>query len=361
MSQVNNKNLILEEVTERQMQILNQFKFGNLYSISDVELFEFTKKISLATLKRDLSSLVKTGYINLTGFKSSSRYLLTNFGLLNRPFKVKNYLNNKLARRNAITKFNIDLFSILEKEEIFFTEEVEKLEKFTKIFHEKGKGTSEVIVKKELERFVIELSWKSSKIEGNTYTLLDTERLIKLGQEAEGKTKEEAIMILNHKKAFNYILESVKLGKNLETFRELENIHRLLVGDLGINHGIRNRAVGISGSYYLPLDIKSKIEEETRNFIHLIQNQKNNFAKALLSVLCISYLQSFEDGNKRTARLYANAMLLQAGLAPLSYRDVDEENYREAVLIFYEQNSIAAFKKIFIEQYIFACENYNLG
>jgi Fic family protein len=212
-----------------------------------------------------------------------------------------------------------------------------------------------------LERFTIELSWKSSKIEGNTYTLLDTEKLIREGVESVTNTKEEAIMILNHKKSLNYILESIKLEKNLESFRELENIHRLLVLDLGINHGLRSRAVGITGTKYLPLDMFSQIENETKRFVETIKKQKNNFSKALISILFISYLQSFEDGNKRTARLYANAMLLSAGLAPLSYRDVDEKKYREAILIFYEQNSVEAFKEIFIEQYIFSCNTYNLG
>lgn len=352
------KQIIL---SKRQMHLLNQFVFGKEYPISEISTLEFEKVISIATLKRELSILVDNHYLKLIGQKSGSRYFLTAKGLLHRPYETRDYLQNSLYRRHAIRSFNQELFKILEIESIFTNKELEQLNKYTQIFREKGQGTSETIVKKELERFVIELSWKSSKIEGNTYSLLDTERLIKLGQEAEGKTKEEAIMILNHKKSFNYILESVKLGKDLETFRELENVHRLLVQDLGINHGLRTHAVGVSGSFYLPLGVSAQIELETRNLVEVIKKQKDIFSKAIIAVLGVSYLQSFEDGNKRTGRLFANAMLLSAGLAPLSYRDVDENDYREAVLIFYEQNSVEAFKKIFIEQYIFACENYNLG
>ena len=89
--------------------------------------------------------------------------------------------------------------------------------------------------------------------------------------------------------------------------------------------------------------------------------QTNFYAKALIALLGINYLQPFEDGNKRTARLFANAPLLLSGHAPLSYRNVDEKEYKEAMLLFYEQNSIESFKRIFIEQYIFSAENYNIG
>ena len=83
------------------------------------------------------------------------------------------------------------------------------------------------------------------------------------------------------------------------------------------------------------------------------------YAKALVSLLGISYIQPFEDGNKRTSRLMANALLMAYGCAPLSYRSVDENAYREATLVFYELNSIVSFKKIFIEQYDFAAHNYS--
>ncbi len=201
------------------------------------------------------------------------------------------------------------------------------------------------------------MSWKSSKIEGNTYTLLNTERLIREGVLNESNTKDEAVMILNHKKAFTYILEQ----KDVLSFRELENIHRLLVQDLGINHGIRGAGVGITGTKYIPLGIKASIEEETRRMVDVIKNKKDYFSRALIVVLGISYLQSFEDGNKRTARIFANGILVNGGLAPLSYRDIDEVKYREAMLIFYEQNSIEAFKKIFVEQYVFSCNTYNIA
>jgi hypothetical protein len=360
MSQKDTNNKITQ-LNQRQIDMVCQFEFAKKYSISEIQSLVVSESISLATLKRDLNVLIENNLVRLEGEKRGAYYVLTDFGLVRKPLFTDIYFTKDIYRKSILEKYNYSLFDILEKENIFSESELKLLEENTKIFKEKGRDNSETINKRELERFIIELSWKSSKIEGNTYTLLDTERLIREGVESESNTKDEAIMILNHKKALNYILECIKLNKNLESFRELENIHRLLVEGLGINHGLRKNAVGVTGTKYLPLDNGPQIEEEVRRFMHIITSKKENYSKALLSILCISYLQAFEDGNKRTGRLFANAMLLSAGLAPLSYRDVDEKLYREAVLIFYEQNSVEAFKKIFVEQYVFSCNTYNLG
>ncbi|MBI5469927.1 Fic family protein [Candidatus Kaiserbacteria bacterium] len=210
---------------------------------------------------------------------------------------------------------------------------------------------------KEQERFVIELSWKSSRIEGNTYTLLDTERLIREGVEAPGHTKDEAKMIINHKKAFQYILST----KGSRTFLDrhfVEDIHRILVEEMGISHGFRKGVVGVTGSSYRPLDVPAQLEEETDALCQAAAKTKDPYSQALLMLVGISYIQPFEDGNKRTARLIANAILVGNDLAPLSYRSVDETLYRESMLTFYEQLSIVPIKKIFSDQYLFACEQY---
>ena len=200
----------------------------------------------------------------------------------------------------------------------------------------------------------------TSKIEGNTYTLLDTEKLLKDGIHSITHTRDEAMMILNHKKAFEYILDLKKHRKSIVLFRELENIHRILMENLGVDHGIRKGAVGITGSTYLPLSIASTIEEQTKRLLDVVQKKKDPYSKALITIACIGYLQPFVDGNKRTSRLFGNAILIEESVAPLSYRSVDEVQYREAMLVFYEQNGIQPFKEIFIEQYLFACKNYNI-
>jgi Fic family protein len=227
----------------------------------------------------------------------------------------------------------------------------------TNKFRQVSSDTSDAISRKELERFVIELSWKSSKIEGNTYSLLDTERLIKDSIEAEGHPKEEAIMILNHKSAFDYILSAIDNYK-ITKLNAIIEIHQLLTKNLGIDSGIRNKMVGITGSKYKPLEFATQIRVATENLLYTINKLKDPYSKALLTLVGIAYIQPFEDGNKRTSRLSANAVLLANNCAPLSYRSIDEISYKESMLVFYEKNSISAMKEIFIEQYNFACENY---
>jgi Fic family protein len=127
----------------------------------------------------------------------------------------------------------------------------------------------------------------------------------------------------------------------------LEELHAILVKDLSV-----------VGSAYRPLDNIYQIAEAVEALGRAISKISAPCAKALIVLLGISYVQPFEDGNKRTARLAANAVLLAYGLAPLSYRSVEEDDYREAMLVFYELNSIMPFQKIFIDQYKFATQNY---
>lgn len=122
--------------------------------------------------------------------------------------------------------------------------------------------------------------------------------------------------------------------------------------------GLRRSPVGVTGSRYQPLDNIHQITDAIQALTKAVARMKKPYAKALLALAGISYIQSFDDGNKRTSRLMASALLLAHGCAPLSYRSVNEDAYREAMLVFYELNSLAPFKKIFIEQYDFAARNY---
>lgn len=351
----------LKQLNERQEAILREFVYGKEYSISEIPVFTLDiKNLSLATLKRDLTKLEHLGYIQKKGARRTLTYSLIGYGLLHRPFNLDTYSSLDEWKKRGMKDYNFSLFEILNSEELFTNEELNMLHEATGRYKEKSFTRSDGIQKKELERFIIELSWKSSKIEGNTYTLLDTEKLLRDGIISLNHSKDEAVMILNHKKAFEYVLSRIKEKMSVVSFRELETIHKLLVTDLGVNHGIRRGAVGITGSLYLPLSLPQAIEHEIKNCIDVVNKKSDPFSKALIMISCIGYLQPFEDGNKRTSRLFGNAILLEEGLAPLSYRSVDEKKYRESMLVFYEQNSIEAFKKIFIEQYLFSCENYNL-
>lgn len=312
--------------------------------------------ISLVTTKRLLSKMESEKILISNGVGRSTAYFLSDYGKLISDVDATVYCKTEPDKRNGAKEYNFGLFENMNFYP-FLDEEVKVLKEATDYYKEKIKNVSETIHKKELERFIIELSWKSSKIEGNTYTLLDTENLILHGTEAHGHKKEEALMIINHKKAFDFIYQNKEEFKELN-IKNLENIHTLLVKDLNIKNNIRSKPVGVLGSIYKPLDNQYQIKEAIENLSKAVSEMKDGYAKAFLSLLGISYTQPFEDGNKRTGRLMANAILLAYRLSPLSYRSVDENNYGEAMLVFYELNSLMPFKKIFITQYDFSARNY---
>ena len=211
--------------------------------------------------------------------------------------------------------------------------------------------------RKEMERLGIDLSWKSSQIEGNTYSLLETERLLRESKTADGKTKEEAVMLLNHKDALRFILDNPDYLQQLSISR-IEDIHTLLTRELSVDKGIRHRRIGITGTNYHPLDNEFQIREALSDTCSLINAKSCVFEKALLALVLLSYIQAFSDGNKRTARITSNAILIANGYCPLSFRSVDSIDYKKAMLLFYEQNNIYAIKQIFISQYEFAVREY---
>lgn len=311
---------------------------------------------SKPTLIRDLNILLKYDLIKFEGKARARKYLPKQTNRLLRKFDIERYFADDPDKRIGAKK-TFD-FKILENlHGLFSQDELEFLKKNSRSFKDQtGKLTSDML-KRELERFVIELSWKSSKIEGNTYTLLETESLIKEQKEASGKTKEEAAMILNHKSAFDEILKNKDDFKTI-SIPQISQLHNILIKNLSISSGIRKHAVGITGTIYQPLDNEHQLREVFEKTIAVINKTESPFEKALIAQFMISYTQPYTDGNKRTARMFTNAILLAHDLYPLSYRSVDEDGFKKALILFYEQGSIYEIKKIFIEQIRFANETY---
>jgi Fic family protein len=139
---------------------------------------------------------------------------------------------------------------------------------------------------------------------------------------------------------------------------KIEVIHSILIKELGVDKNIRKRRVGISGTNYRPLDNEFQISEALTNMCELVNSKENVFEKALLLLVLISYIQPFVDGNKRTARIVSNAVLMNHKHCPISFRTVDSVEYKKAMLLFYEQNNISSFKEIFIDQFKFAVNTY---
>lgn len=317
-----------------------------------------TKAPSDSTMKRLLSAAVKEGNIETAGRGPATKYKLTPQAHVTMPLDLATYFDKDIDEREVQESFNFDLIrDVLPKVEIFTKEELEVLNVAQLEFEKNTEGMTELEYRKEMERLGVDLSWKSSQIEGNTYSLLETERLLKDKQTASGKTKEEAIMLLNHKDALDFVLDVPDYLKELSVHR-IENIHSILTKELEVDRNIRHRRVGITGTNYRPLDNEFQIREALEDTCTLVNGKDNVFEKALLTLVLLSYIQAFVDGNKRTARITSNAILIANGYCPISFRTVDSIDYKKAMLMFYEQNNIAAFKKIFIEQFLFAVKTY---
>ena len=311
-----------------------------------------------ATLKRLIAALVKNEDIVVEGKARSTRYRLSNRAHLLMPLNLDTYFSQDVDERKVQTSFNFELIRDKMPGVSLFTEEERiHLQELHNLFRGHVAEMTPNEYNKEMERLGIDLSWKSSQIEGNTYSLLETERLLRESKTADVKTQEEATMLLNHKYALRFILDNPDYMQEL-TVGRIEDIHTLLTKGLSVDKGIRHRRVGITGTNYHPLDNEFQIREALHDTCDLINSKKDVPEKALLALVLLSYIQAFSDGNKRTARITSNAILIANGCCPLSFRSVDSIDYKKAMLIFYEQNNLYAFKQIFIEQTEFAVREY---
>ncbi|ERJ79175.1 Fic family protein [Prevotella melaninogenica] len=315
-------------------------------------------KGSDATLKRVIAAGIKAGDIVAEGKARATRYRLSPQAQLLMPLNLDTYFALEVDERQVQSSYNFELINgLLTETRLFSDKEQAHLDALQDEFRQHVNELTDNEYRKEMERLGIDLSWKSSQIEGNTYTLLETERLLRESKTAEGKTKEEAVMLLNHKDALSFILDNSDYLQEL-TVSHIEDIHQLLTKDLSIDKGLRRHRVGITGTNYHPLDNEFQIREAMRDACKLINSKYNIFEKALLTLLLLSYIQPFLDGNKRTARITSNAILIANDYCPLSFRSIDSIDYKKAMLIFYEQNNLYAFKQIFIEQFEFAVKEY---
>ncbi|WP_420963909.1 Fic family protein [Brucella sp. IR073] len=204
-----------------------------------------------------------------------------------------------------------------------------------------------------LNRLLIDLAWNSSRLEGNTYSLLDTRRLIEFGEEAKGRAHLDAQMILNHKDAIEFLVSAAHdIGFNRYT---ILNLHGLLANNLlpdpSAPGRLRYIAVGIERSVFHPLEVPQLIEESFDEVLATADAIIDPFEQAFFVLVQLPYLQPFDDVNKRVSRLAANIPFIKNNLSPLSFADVPRQIYTEAVLGVYELNRIDLLKDLFLWAY----------
>jgi len=213
-----------------------------------------------------------------------------------------------------------------------------------------------------LNRLLIDLSWNSSRLEGNTYSLLDTRRLIEFGAQADGKASLETQMILNHKDALEFLVDgAADLGFNRYT---LLNLHALLSNNLlpdpQASGRLRSLSVGIGKSVFHPLDTPQLIETYFDQLLQTAEVIRDPFEQALFALVQLPYLQAFDDVNKRVSRLAANIPLIKHNLIPLSFTDLPKDIYTEAVLAVYELNRVELLKEVFMWAYERSAAHYQI-
>lgn len=210
-------------------------------------------------------------------------------------------------------------------------------------------------------RLLIDLSWNSSRLEGNTYSLLETERLLSVGEPASGKNALDGQMILNHKEAIEFLIDAVSdIGFNRYT---LLNLHALLsdnlLDDPTASGRLRSIAVGIGQTTFFPLEGPQRIATCFDQVLDTAAAIRDPFEQAFFAMVHLSYLQPFEDVNKQVSRLAANIALIKNNLCPLSFVDVTKDTYISAMLGVYELNRIELLRDVFVWAYKRSCARYS--
>ena len=226
-----------------------------------------------------------------------------------------------------------------------------------------GERPSGTYARQILSRLLIDLSWASSRLEGNTYTRLDTQNLIELGRFAPGKDQREAQMILNHKAAIEMLVENIE-EIHFDRYT-ICNLHALLAENLLADPSaagrIRQIDVGISGTVYHPLAIPQQLEELFDRLLDTARAIEDPFEQAFFVMVQLPYLQPFEDVNKRVSRIAANIPFVKHNLAPLSFVDVPDRDYIDGLLGVYELNRIELARDVFVWAYERSCQRYTVA
>lgn len=338
---------------QRLQKIINLLREHHQLSPQQIHQLLGFEQYSRPTINRDLVLLLAENKIIKTGSGPQTIYRLNQNPLLD-AYDPSKYFDLDY-RTDIIHSFNRSIFSDLKN--LFSEVEKELLKYLSNLYHQKIFAQSKYGIQKEYERLSIEFAYKSSNIEGNTYSLLDTERLIKERVEAPNHLKSEAQMILNHKEAFDFILAQPDYFKEISLFK-IKELHHIIVKELDVSTDIRSSSFGIIGTNYKPLDNRHEIIDALEQLMICLNNTHDPLEKALIAVAMLSYIQPFEDGNKRTGRIVANAILIAHNLIPISFIGVDSIEYKKAIILFYEKNSITYLKKILIEQYNLSIDKY---
>jgi Fic family protein len=354
---------------DKKLALLEQLRL----EINPIGLPELLKKLgsgySERTLRRWLSELASEGVIEKFGQKKGTKYQAIGeddkkFDVVSSCFGAESLHIIELVRRpiyeRAPIAYSDDWFDAYQPNHTFYLSlekrvELEKVGKRSKKDDPAGTYAHQIF-----NRLLIDLSYNSSRLEGNTYSLLDTQRLILEGSSPEGKLDEEKIMILNHKEAIRYMVDT---AHRLEIAEEtICTLHYLLSDGLvepKYSGKIRDHGVRIGGSTYIPFESKKQLEIRMSRIIEKGRSIENPYEQSLFLLVHLSYLQAFSDVNKRTARLSANIPLIKQNLVPQLFNDVQRDDYASAMIAIYELHEVLPIIDLYLFSYMRTCRAYD--
>ncbi len=314
------------------------------------------------TLQRRLNVLVQQGRLTISGKGPGSRYqtALTSalpYGAFQIPLSyesqlIRKHVNQPLEYRATIN-YNRQFLNLYTPNKTYYLSTDIRKHLKTIGSHIASQQIAGTYARKILNHLLIDLSWNSSRLEGNTYSLLETERLLEFGEQSENKSATDTQMILNHKSAIEFLVESSEgITYNRAT---ILNLHALLSDNLLSNPAacgrLRNIPVAIAKTTYVPLNMPPLIEECFQQILNITCEIQDPFEQAFFIMVHLPYLQPFEDVNKRVSRLAANISLIQNDFSPLSFVDVPEKAYIDGILGVYELNRFELLRDIFVWAY----------
>jgi len=363
--------------TERQLDEIATLLGSNPEGLSRGQIAENTTfSLNYKTLQRRLASLIDKGRIVKTGEKKATKYYSAKIPIeadkgqkkdrVHEIFSPKSqnalkFLETPLYAREKMTYKREFLDNYVPNEIAYIPKDMGK-----RLFQE-GKRFDEELAagtyaRQICQRLLIDLSYNSSRLEGNTYSRLDTQKLVEEGISAEGKIHEETVMIMNHKEAILFLVEN---AQDIElSSLTIRNLHHLLSQDLLANPeacgNIRKIEVDIGKSTYKPQGNPHILKELFELILFKARKIKDPFEQSFFLLIHLSYLQAFEDVNKRTSRLSCNIPFIKLNLCPLSFTDVSREDYTTALLAIYEKNDIAPMLDLYCWAYVRSCEQYGV-
>ncbi|GAA5111355.1 Fic family protein [Alloalcanivorax gelatiniphagus] len=326
------------------------------------------------SVRRWLVQLVEQGRVRKSGRKRGTRYQLAEAGA---PLAVREPVEPALfhfseAARHALNRVRQPLLNRApvsyngqwleqyrpNRDRYFSQADIDLLsDKGRRTDHPEPAGT---YARRIYNRLLIDLSYHSSRLEGNTYSLIETQRLLLEGTGATGKLDEEAVMILNHKEAIRYLVE--RAGHLEPSYEEICTLHYLLSDGLVPPDGsgkVRDHGVRVGASSYIPLDRPSELERRLRQIADKAMAINEPYEQSLFLLVHVAYLQAFTDVNKRTSRLAANIPLVTRNRVPLSFNAIEKDDYASAMLAVYELNDPGPLMELYRASYLRGCQEYD--